>query len=69
MAKVKLNPILERVRGTVGDLVFKRYEDEVVITRKPDFEGVAPTAAQQALPRNSRRETSGADFLLMGGGR
>jgi hypothetical protein len=48
MAKVKLNPILERVRGTVGDLVFKRYEDEVVITRKPDFEGVAPTAAQLA---------------------
>lgn len=48
MAKVTLNPILERVRGKVGDLVFKRYEDAVVITRKPDFEGVAPTAAQLA---------------------
>jgi hypothetical protein len=48
MAKVKLNPILERVRGKVGDLVFKRYEDEVVITQKPDFEGVTPTAAQLA---------------------
>ena len=48
MAKVTLNPILERVRGQVGDLVFKRYEDEVVISRKPDFEDPESTAAQLA---------------------
>jgi len=48
MARVKLNPILEQVRGQVGDLVFKRYEDRVVISRKPDFEGQAATAAQLA---------------------
>lgn len=48
MAKVKLNPILEQVRGQVGDLVFKRYGDEVIISRKPDMEGVEPTEAQLA---------------------
>ncbi len=48
MAKVKLNPILEQIRGKVGDLVFKRYGDEVVISRMPDLEGVEPTEAQLA---------------------
>jgi hypothetical protein len=32
----------------VGDLVFKRYEDEVVISRKPDYEGREWTEAQLA---------------------
>ena len=40
MARVKLNPILEQVRGQVGDLVFKRYGEGVIISRKPDLEGV-----------------------------
>lgn len=48
MAKVKLNPILEQMRGKVGDLVFRRYGDEVVISRTPDREGIEPTAAQLA---------------------
>jgi len=48
MAKVKLNPILEQIRGQVGDLVFKRYGEGVVISRKPDMEGVEPTEAQLA---------------------
>ena len=45
MAKVKLNPILEKVRGKVGELVFERYGEEVVISRPPDFEGREPTEA------------------------
>ena len=45
MAKVKLNPVLEQLRGQVGDLVFKRYGDEVVISRKPDLEGIEPSEA------------------------
>ena len=32
----------------MGDLVFKRYGDEVLISRKPDSEGVEPTEAQLA---------------------
>ena len=46
MAKVKLNPILEQVRGQVGDLVFKRFGDEVVIGRKPDRSDIQLTNAQ-----------------------
>lgn len=48
MARVKLNPIIEQVRGAVGDLVFKRYGDDVVLSRKPDLEGTEPTEAQLA---------------------
>ncbi|MBI4672648.1 MAG: hypothetical protein HY741_13395 [Chloroflexi bacterium] len=48
MAKTKLNPILEQIRGQVGDLVFKRYQGETILARKPDLEGVEPTAAQLA---------------------
>ncbi len=33
MAKVKTNPIIEQLRGKIGDLVFKRYGDEVVVAR------------------------------------
>ncbi len=43
MAKVKLNPALEQFRGQVGDLVFKRYGDEAVITRKPDMSNIVPS--------------------------
>ena len=38
MARVRLNPILEEIRGQVGDLVFKRYGDQVIISRKPEME-------------------------------
>ena len=48
MAKVKLNPVLEQIRGQIGDLVFKRYNDDVIVARKPDMEGVTPTPAQLA---------------------
>ncbi|MFZ1043905.1 MAG: hypothetical protein WAN58_21595 [Anaerolineales bacterium] len=46
MAKVKLNPVLEQMRGPVGDLVFKHYGDGVIVGRKPDRSGVQPTDAQ-----------------------
>ena len=55
MAKVKLNPILEQIRGKVGDLVFKRYGEEVVLSRLPDFEGVEPTEAQLAQRERFRQ--------------
>ena len=32
----------------MGDLVFKRYGEEVILSRKPDLEGVDPTAGQLA---------------------
>jgi len=57
MAKVKLNPVLEQLRGQVGDLLFKRYGDEVVISRKPDMEGVEPSEAQLAQRERFRHAT------------
>ena len=57
MAKVKLNPILEQVRGQVGDLVFKRYGDEVVISRKPERPETPPTERQLETRERFRHAT------------
>lgn len=54
MAKIKLNPVFEQMRGQIGELVFKHYGDEVVVARKPDLSGVAPTAAQLAAQERFR---------------
>lgn len=55
MANVKLNPILEQIRGQVGDLVFRRYEDRVILARKPEPSGRPPTAAQAATRERFRQ--------------
>ena len=47
MARVTLNPVLEGLRGKVGDLVFKRYGDGTIISRKPTVTG-EPTEGQLA---------------------
>ena len=48
MARVKLNPVLEHMRGDIGDLVFKKYGDKTIVSRKADLSGVKPSEAQQA---------------------
>ena len=48
MAKVKMNPVVEQLRGQIGDLVFKRRGDRVIVGRKPDLTGQLPTAGQTA---------------------
>ncbi|MBC8509687.1 MAG: hypothetical protein H8D34_32980 [Chloroflexi bacterium] len=55
MAKVKLNPILEQIRGNVGDLVFKRYGDEVLIAKKPDMSDRELSPAQLAAQERFRQ--------------
>ena len=37
MAIARLNPLLESIRGAVGDVVFKQYGTKLVISRKPVF--------------------------------
>jgi hypothetical protein len=54
MAKVKLNPVLEQFRGQIGDLIFKRYGDETVISRKPDISGRELSPAQLAAQARFR---------------
>lgn len=55
MAKVRLNPILEQVRGQVGDLVFKRSGEQVIITRKADLSDHQPTGPQLAAQERFRQ--------------
>jgi hypothetical protein len=57
MAKVKLNPVIEEIRGKVGDLVFKGYGDETIIARRPDMEGRELTEAQEAHRERFRQAT------------
>ena len=62
MARVRLNPVLEQIHGQIGDLVFKRYQDKVVIARKADNSNLEPSTAQQAA-RDRFRE--GAQYGKM----
>ncbi len=48
MAKVTLNPVLEGFRGKIGNLVFKRFQDGVIVGQAPNTEGREPTAGQLA---------------------
>jgi hypothetical protein len=41
-----LNPVLEQMRGPIGNLVFKHYGNNVVVGSKLDRSGVQPTEAQ-----------------------
>jgi hypothetical protein len=54
MAKIKLNPVMEAMRGSIGDLVFKRYGEEIVVGRKPDPSEHSPTAGQRAVREQFR---------------
>lgn len=49
MAKVTLNPLMERIRGKIGELVFKRFFDRTIVGRNPDRSGLEPSAAQTAV--------------------
>jgi hypothetical protein len=55
MAKIKLNPVFEHMRGQIGELVFKHYGDDVIVARKPDLSDKEPTAAQVAARERFRQ--------------
>jgi len=57
MARVKVNPILEMIKGKVGDLVFKQYGDEVIISRKADMSGRESTPEQLAAQNTFKQAT------------
>jgi hypothetical protein len=54
MAKVTLNPVLESIQGKVGDLVFKRWNSEEIVTKVPKRAGIEPTADQVAQQERFR---------------
>ena len=49
MAKITLNPIVERAQGKMGNLVFRRsHTGEMTITKLPDMSKVKWSKAQKA---------------------
>lgn len=46
MAKVKLSAALEKASGKMGNVVFKKYHDEVIMAHVPDMSGHKPTVGQ-----------------------
>ena len=57
MTQVRLSPILANLQGQVGDVVFKRYGNKIVISRKPDMSNVKPSEAQLAQRARFRAAT------------
>ena len=55
MAHLKLNPAFDEVRGRFGNLVFKRYAGQLIMSRMPDFSGLVATDAQKAVREKFRR--------------
>lgn len=57
MPKVKMNPVFEQFHGAVGELVFRRYGDQVVASRKPDMENRVWSESQEAHRKRFREAT------------
>ena len=47
MAKVLFNPVMEQIRGKIGDLVFRRTSGGMAVMRKTEPAETEPTPAQQ----------------------
>lgn len=48
MAKVVLAPAFEAIRGHIGNMVYKKWQEEEIVGKMPDFTGVVPTEDQVA---------------------
>lgn len=64
MAKVRLNPVVQQVRGRVGDLVFRRHHNQTVVGQKADLAGREPTPSQAAQRERFRQATVYAKSVL-----
>lgn len=64
MAKVLFNPIMEQIRGKIGELVFRRFQNRVIITRKPDSNGRVPTDGQLEVQTRFRDAARFAKHVL-----
>jgi hypothetical protein len=59
MAKAILNPVMEQFRGSIGNLVFKRLDGEMVVGHRPDRTGAVATPAQESRFAKSQYERRG----------
>ena len=66
MAKVKLNPILLELHGSVGDMVFRRTRNGgASLIRKADMSNVKWSPAQVANRQRFREAVANAKQLLV----
>ena len=65
MAQGRLNPILDGMRGRIGDLVVKQYGSKVVYTRRPVFRNRVFTGRQLAAQERFRKATLFARELMV----
>lgn len=54
MARAKLNPLIESLQGRIGDVVFKRYGEKIVVSKKPEFTNRKFTKAQKKFQERFR---------------
>jgi len=47
MARLAADSPLKKMRGHVGQLVFKQYGDKTIVTRYPDMDGIIPSRIQK----------------------
>jgi hypothetical protein len=65
MAKVKLNPMIEEVRGKFGDMVFRRTRNGgLSLIRRADMSQVKWSSAQKANRQRFREATAYARQAL-----
>lgn len=64
MARVRLNPIFESVRGSIGDLTVRQYGTRVVFSRKPVFRNRIFSTAQKARQERFREAALYAKQVL-----
>ncbi len=65
MAKIILNPIIERAQGKMGNIVFRRsHTGEMCITKLPDMSNVVWSNAQQAHRQRFRQAVAYAKAAM-----
>jgi hypothetical protein len=64
MAELNLDPLVNRVRGKLGNFVYKQVSGAGYLARRPDFSNVIPTAAQEGI-RNKFRLAAGYGRAVM----
>ncbi|MFT3870782.1 MAG: hypothetical protein QM715_20205 [Nibricoccus sp.] len=64
MAKVKMNAVVEKMSGAIGDLVFRSSGDNVVVSRKPEHKPREKSPAQLDHTERFRLATSYAKAAL-----
>ncbi|HUE97971.1 MAG TPA: hypothetical protein VMN99_01885 [Anaerolineales bacterium] len=65
MPRVRLNPLIEKIHGTMYDVVFKRSpKGNMIVTKRPDMSNVEWSNAQKAQRERFKQATTYAKSAL-----